>query len=67
MTKMLRKLAGDRSGATAIEYGLIAAFIALAMVAALPTIHDNLKTKFNDVGAALGQNSGDQTTPPAGG
>ena len=49
MTKMLRKLAGDRNGATAIEYGLIAAFIALAMVAALPTIKTNLGAKFTAV------------------
>jgi pilus assembly protein Flp/PilA len=53
MTKMLRKLASDRSGATAIEYGLIAAFIALAMVAALPTIKTNLGAKFTSVSTEL--------------
>lgn len=54
MRKIARKLAADRSGATAIEYGLIAAFIALAMVAALPTIKTNLAAKFNAVGVELG-------------
>lgn len=53
MTKLLMNLVRDRKGATAIEYGLIAAFIALAMVAALPTIHDNLLAKFTAVGTAL--------------
>jgi pilus assembly protein Flp/PilA len=53
MTKILRKLAGDRSGATAIEYGLIAAFIALAMVAVLPNIHDKLGGTFKSVSDGL--------------
>jgi len=53
MTKLLIDLARGRKGATAIEYGLIAAFIALAMVAALPTIRDNLSAKFTAVGTAL--------------
>ena len=38
MSQFKRKLSQDRRGATAIEYGLIAAFIALAMVVALPKI-----------------------------
>jgi pilus assembly protein Flp/PilA len=53
MTKLFQKLAGDRKGATAIEYGLIAAFIALAMVAALPTIKTNLAAKFTAVSDEL--------------
>lgn len=53
MTKMLKKFIADRNGATAIEYGLIAAFIALAMVAALPTIKTNLGAKFNTVSTEL--------------
>jgi pilus assembly protein Flp/PilA len=68
MTKMLRKLAGDRSGATAIEYGLIAAFIALAMVAVLPGINTKLHNTFQNVDDGL-QSAADanSTTPPAGG
>ncbi|WP_374472519.1 Flp family type IVb pilin [Phenylobacterium sp.] len=54
MTKILKKLASDRSGATAIEYGLIAGFIALAMVAALPNIQTGVKEKFDGVAKGLG-------------
>ena len=53
MQAFLRELAADRKGATAIEYGLIAAFIALAMVAALPTIKTNLAAKFTAVDTEL--------------
>ncbi|HEV2530412.1 Flp family type IVb pilin [Phenylobacterium sp.] len=53
MTKLMLALAADRKGATAIEYGLIAAFIALAMVATLPNIRDALSAKFNTISNAL--------------
>jgi pilus assembly protein Flp/PilA len=53
MTKLFVELARDRKGATAIEYGLIAAFIALAMVAALPGIKTALSAKFQSVNASL--------------
>lgn len=50
MLQVLLRLFGNRKGATAIEYGLMAAFIAIALVAALPSIHENLRGVFNDVG-----------------
>ncbi|PWG03741.1 Flp family type IVb pilin [Sphingosinicella humi] len=53
MHKFLKNLRDNRSGATAIEYGLIAAFVSLAMVVALPTIKTNLGAKFNEVGSQL--------------
>jgi len=53
MTKLFLELARDRKGATAIEYGLIAAFIALAMTAALPGIKTALSAKFQSVNASL--------------
>lgn len=53
MTKRIQALAADRKGATAIEYGLIAAFIALAMVGSLPGIRDALSAKFTAVSTAL--------------
>jgi pilus assembly protein Flp/PilA len=53
MRKFTSKLLRAREGATAIEYGLIAAFIALAMVVALPSIKTNLSAKFNAVNNAL--------------
>ena len=53
MIKFAKKLSADRSGATAIEYGLIAAFVSLAMVVALPSIKTNLGAKFTAVNAEL--------------
>ncbi len=58
MTRLLKQLAGDRSGATAIEYGLIAAFIALALVATLPSIKKNLGAVFSNVNTELSKAAG---------
>ena len=55
MLKLVKALGGDRSGATAIEYGLIAAFIALALTASLPSIRKNLTGVFNSVDSELSQ------------
>jgi pilus assembly protein Flp/PilA len=49
MHRLLARLSADRRGATAIEYGLIAAFIAVALVAALPSIRGNVTGLFQDV------------------
>ena len=43
----------DESGATAIEYGLIAALIAVVIISALSTIGTNLTTSFNRIGTSL--------------
>jgi len=51
--KFFRKLFKDNKGATAIEYGLIAALIAVAAITALTTIGTNLTTTFNKVGTGL--------------
>jgi pilus assembly protein Flp/PilA len=48
MTKFL-KMIRDSRGATAIEYGLIAALIAVAAVAAMGNVGNKLKTTFNNV------------------
>ena len=53
MTKLFNRFAADESGATAIEYGLIAALIAVAIIAALNTLSGNLKNTFNYVGNSL--------------
>jgi pilus assembly protein Flp/PilA len=50
---IVKKLFADESGATAIEYGLIAALIAVAIITAATTVGGNLKTTFNNVGTAL--------------
>lgn len=53
MSKLLTKLATDESGATAIEYGLIAAFVALAIIGALTTLGTKLSSLFGTVGSDL--------------
>lgn len=51
--KTIRKFLADESGATAIEYGLIAAGIALAIIAAVNGLGTNLKSKFTSVNTKL--------------
>jgi pilus assembly protein Flp/PilA len=49
----LRKLLRDRKGATAIEYGLIAALIAVAAIAAMQGLGNQLKTTFDNVSSNM--------------
>jgi pilus assembly protein Flp/PilA len=49
----LSKFWGDESGATAIEYGLIAAGIALAIIAAVNLLGGTLNTKFTTVNSSI--------------
>ncbi|MCB1424214.1 MAG: Flp family type IVb pilin [Zhengella sp.] len=44
----------DESGATAIEYGLLAALISVAIMGTLSTLGTNLTTKFSSVATKLG-------------
>ncbi len=46
-------LLGEESGATAIEYGLIAALIAVVAIAAFQLVGSNLSSLFNTVGTDL--------------
>ena len=46
---LILKLMDDESGATAIEYGLIAGLIAVAVIAALTTLGDSLEGLFNSI------------------
>ena len=50
MLKLLTKLKNNDSGATAIEYGLIAALIAVGLIAALTTIGGDLGAIFTSIG-----------------
>jgi pilus assembly protein Flp/PilA len=50
---MLKRLLSDDSGATAIEYGLIAALIAVAAIAAFQLVGTNLSGIFNTVATDL--------------
>ena len=54
MTNLLSRFVRDESGATAIEYGLIAALIAVAIIGALQLVGTNLSTTFNSVATNLG-------------
>ena len=53
MTKLVAKFLKNESGATAIEYGLIAAGIALAIIAAVNGLGTTLNTKFSDIGSSI--------------
>ncbi|NBB65223.1 Flp family type IVb pilin [Pseudomonas sp. ODNR1LW] len=53
MTKFISRFANDESGATAIEYGLIAALIAVVIITALTTMGKNLGATFDGVSAKL--------------
>ena len=50
---MLGKFLGDESGATAIEYSLIAALMAVALIAAVPILSSGIKTSFSSIAANL--------------
>lgn len=50
---MLKNLMKDQNGATAIEYGLIAALIAVAIIAAATTVGRKLGNTFNNVASNL--------------
>lgn len=53
MSKFVTSFLKDESGATAIEYGLIAALIAAVLVGALQSIGTTLKSKFGDINTAV--------------
>lgn len=53
MYRLLVRLLNDESAATAIEYGLIAALIAVAAVSVMTTVGKNLSTTFNTVATKL--------------
>jgi pilus assembly protein Flp/PilA len=50
---MLLKFLKDESAATAIEYGLIAAGISLAIIAVVNGLGSNLNTKFTSINSSL--------------
>jgi pilus assembly protein Flp/PilA len=53
MLRMLRGFCKDQSGATAIEYGLIAAGISVAIIATVQALGTNLNTTFSSVSTSL--------------
>ena len=53
MSKLFARFVKDESGATAIEYGLIAALIALAIMVGAGSLGTNLNAKFQEVADTL--------------
>ena len=53
MLKAIRNFAKDESGATAIEYGLIAALVSVAAIAALRGMGESLSNLFSTVSGEL--------------
>ena len=51
--RTVEKFLSDESGATAIEYGLIAAGIALAIIAAVNTLGTTMSNKFTSINSSL--------------
>jgi pilus assembly protein Flp/PilA len=53
MRKVFKKLLRDDTGATAIEYGLIAALIAVAIISGVSAVGSKLSANFNSVQTSL--------------
>ncbi len=53
MKNLIARFVKDQSGATAIEYGLIAAGISLAIITVVNGIGTSLNTKFNSINTSL--------------
>jgi pilus assembly protein Flp/PilA len=53
MSNLISRFVRDESGATAIEYGLIAALVAVAIITALTTLGTNLSSTFSGVSNKL--------------
>jgi len=53
MVQLLSQFCKDQSGATAIEYGLIAAGIAVAIIATIQALGTNLNNTFSTVSTAI--------------
>ena len=51
---MFLRFLKDESGATAIEYGLIAALISVALITGATTVGSTLNSKFDSIGTTVG-------------
>ena len=49
MTNLIKRFAKDEDGATAIEYGLIAALIAVAIIASVTALGESLSDNFSEI------------------
>lgn len=53
MSRLVTRFIKDSSGATAIEYGLIAGLISVVIITAVTTVGTNLSAKFTTIATAL--------------
>ena len=53
MVALFKQFIANQDGATAIEYGLIAALISVVIIGALTTVGSNLNADFNSVASSL--------------
>ena len=53
MQALIARFAKDESGATAVEYGLVAAGISVAIIAVIQCLGKNLKTAFSSLSSTL--------------
>lgn len=63
--KTIRNILANKKGATAIEYGLIAALIAVAAITAMTSLGTNLSNTFDEVSTSL--TTGGSTSTSTGG
>lgn len=64
LMRFIKKLRRNEKGATAIEYGLIAALIAVAAIAAMQGMGGQLKSMFTKTSDAMEESTKDADTPP---
>lgn len=57
MRNFFKSFAKDESGATAIEYGLIAALLSVAIIAAVQSVRNNLNTTYENIATELEDNN----------
>ena len=63
MFKLFKKLARDESGVTAIEYGLIAAMVGIAIIGGVSLLGDSLDGIFTDVSVVVDTEASQFPTP----
>ncbi|HKU00161.1 MAG TPA: Flp family type IVb pilin [Paraburkholderia sp.] len=67
MNKLLKRFAKSEEGVTALEYGLIAGVIVIAVAATLPGIGKSLSTLFTSIGTEVGNAATTASAAAAGG
>ncbi len=68
MKNLIKQFIADESGATAIEYGLLASLIAVVIIAGASTLGTNINTLFSDIATCISDPKGSckwKSTTPA--